>query len=205
MTYFMRMFYTQHAKFFFDKFIAFIGIILLTPVFLLISIINYFIYKNIFFVQQRTGQGMRAFMFIKFQTMKPVNESVKTSQSDIDRITGFGKLLRSTSLDELPQLFLVLKGEMSLIGPRPLPIIYDSYYSEEQKRRFKAKPGITGLAQVNGRNRITWEERFKLDNFYIENISFNMDMRILVKTFLQILKFNEVNASDDLTMKPFKN
>jgi undecaprenyl phosphate N,N'-diacetylbacillosamine 1-phosphate transferase len=201
----MRMFYTQYAKFFFDKSIAFISIILLAPVFLLISIINYSIYKNIFFIQQRTGKGMKAFMLIKFQTMKSLNESLHTSQLDIDRITGFGKILRSTSLDELPQLFLVLKGEMSLIGPRPLPSIYDSYYSEEQRQRFKARPGMTGWAQVNGRNRTTWEERFKLDNFYIENISFIMDMRILVKTFLQLLKFNEVNTSDDLTMKPFKN
>lgn len=125
--------------------------------------------------------------------------------SDMDRMTRFGRILRNTSLDELPQLFLVITGTMSLIGPRPLLIDYNALYTPEQRNRFDAKPGITGWAQVNGRNQTTWEQRFQFDIFYVKNVSFKMDMLILVKTFFQLIKFSEVNASENETMKPFNN
>lgn len=202
MTYFMRMFYTQYGKLFLDKFIAAIGLIVLSPILLLISFINFCIYGKVFFIQERTGLKMQSFKFIKFQTMKDV---ATIWVSDVDRITPFGKFLRNTSLDELPQLFLVITGTMSLIGPRPLLVDYNAYYTPEQRSRFNVKPGITGWAQVNGRNKTTWEERFALDIFYIKNISFKMDMCILVKTFFQLIRFSEVNASENQTMKPFNN
>lgn len=202
MTYFIRMFYTQYIKPFLEKLIAVVGLIVLTPIFLLISILNYCLYKNVFFIQERSGLNMKSFRFVKFQTMK---DMPTIWVSDIDRITWFGKFLRNTSLDELPQLLLVITGSMSLIGPRPLLVDYNTSYTAAQRKRFEVKPGITGWAQVNGRNKITWEERFMFDIFYVKNASFKMDMLILVKTFFQLTKISEVNASEDQTMKPFNN
>jgi len=194
------MFYTQYSKPFLDTFIAIIGIVVLSPVLLLISIINYYTYKKVFFVQERSGLNMKPFKFVKFQTMK---DQTFIGVSDINRTTRFGKMLRTTSMDELPQLFLVITRTMSLIGPRPLLLDYNSHYTVEQRSRFTVKPGITGWAQVNGRNKTTWEERFQFDIFYVKNISFRMDMLILVKTFFQLTKFSEVNASENQTMKHF--
>nr|WP_157446912.1 sugar transferase [Cytophaga aurantiaca] len=196
------MFYTQYGKFFLDKFIAVTAIIVFSPIFLLISVINFCTYQNVFFVQERSGLKMKSFRFIKFQTMK---DMPTIWVSDMDRMTRFGRILRNTSLDELPQLFLVITGTMSLIGPRPLLIDYNALYTPEQRNRFDAKPGITGWAQVNGRNQTTWEQRFQFDIFYVKNVSFKMDMLILVKTFFQLIKFSEVNASENETMKPFNN
>lgn len=198
----MRMFYTQYGKPFLERLIAALGLLVLSPILLLISIINYCIYRNVFFVQERSGLNMQSFKFVKFQTMRnPATIWV----SDINRTTRFGRFLRNTSLDELPQLFLVIAGRMSLIGPRPLLVDYNASYTPEQRTRFDVKPGITGWAQVNGRNKTSWEERFQFDIFYVKNVSFRMDMLILVKTFFQLIKFSEVNASEDQTMKPFNN
>jgi undecaprenyl phosphate N,N'-diacetylbacillosamine 1-phosphate transferase len=158
-------------------------------------------YKNVFFIQERSGKNLQSFKLLKFQTMRA---SDATAISDSERTTSFGKLLRNTSLDELPQLILVLVGKMSLIGPRPLLVEYNQRYSEQQLKRFTVKPGISGWAQVNGRNKTTWEKRFELDVFYVENISFKLDMRILVKTFFQLIKYSEINESENQTMKPFK-
>jgi undecaprenyl phosphate N,N'-diacetylbacillosamine 1-phosphate transferase len=198
----MRMFYTQYGKPFLDKLIASISLLVLSPILLLISIINFCLYGKVLFAQERSGLNMQSFKFVKFQTMKDI-ETIWIS--DINRTTRFGRFLRNTSLDELPQLFLVITGTMSLIGPRPLLVDYNIWYTREQRSRFSMKPGITGWAQVHGRNKITWEERFQLDIFYIKNVSFKMDMRILVKTFFQLTKFSEVNASEEQTMKPFNN
>ncbi|WP_299248768.1 sugar transferase [uncultured Cytophaga sp.] len=195
------MFYTNFTKLFLDRFVAAGGIIFLSPILLLISIINFAYYGNVFFIQERSGKGLQSFKLLKFQTMK---EDSSAFISDIERTTSYGKLLRITSLDELPQLFLVLIGRMSLIGPRPLLVEYNQYYSEPQLKRFTVKPGITGWAQVNGRNKITWERRFELDIYYVENVSIRLDMRILVKTFFQLLKYSEINESENQTMKPFK-
>jgi lipopolysaccharide/colanic/teichoic acid biosynthesis glycosyltransferase len=123
---------------------------------------------------------------------------------DKDRLTLIGRLIRSLSLDELPQLFNVLKGDMSLIGPRPLLIEYLSLYNKEQARRHEVRPGITGWSQVNGRNTLIWHERFKLDVWYIDNISFRLDMKILWLTFLKVIKREGINASNAATMKPFR-
>lgn len=196
------MFYTQYGKPFLDRLIAAIVLVVFFPILLLISIINYGIYRNVFFIQERSGLKMQSFRFFKFQTMIQADT---IWVSDINRTTRFGQFLRSTSLDELPQLFLVISGTMSLIGPRPLLVDYNASYTREQRTRFDVKPGITGWAQVNGRNKSTWEERFQFDIFYVKNVSFKMDMLILVKTFFQLIKFSEVNASEDETMKPFNN
>ena len=197
------MFYKTHIKPFFDKGFTIIGLVAISPILLLICMINLTLYRKIFFVQERSGYKMQSFKMIKFQTMHDEQEGIP--KTDMQRMTGFGKILRITSLDELPQLFNILKGEMSIIGPRPLLLSYAAHYSEEQKQRFEVVPGITGWAQVNGRNKINWKQRFVLDNFYVQNISFGLDILILVKTFFQILKIHEVNASKDFTMKPFKN
>lgn len=197
------MFYKTHIKQFFDKICTIIGLLALTPVLLLICIINLVLYKKIFFVQQRSGYHMQSFKLIKFQTM--VDSADHRFENDMNRITTFGRFLRMTSLDELPQLINVLKGEMSLIGPRPLLFHYNDIYSEEQKKRFEVMPGLTGWAQVQGRNKSDWEKRFRMDNFYVQNLSFRLDILILVKTFFQLFKIHEVNASSEFTMKPFKN
>jgi undecaprenyl phosphate N,N'-diacetylbacillosamine 1-phosphate transferase len=195
------MFYRNYTKPFLDCFIAAISLVVLSPILLLISIINFVYYRNVFFIQERSGKDLQSFKLLKFQTMKT---SVTTSISDTERITSFGKLLRNTSLDELPQLVLVLIGKMSLIGPRPLLVEYNQLYSEQHLKRFTVKPGISGWAQVNGRNKTTWKKRFELDIIYAENVSFTLDMRILVKTFFQLIKYSEINESENQTMKPFK-
>ena len=196
------MFYTQYSKPFLDKIIAIISLFVLSPIFLLISIINYIIYKKVFFVQERSGLNMQSFKFVKFQTM---TDEATIWVSDLNRTTRFGKILRNTSLDELPQLFHVITGTMSLIGPRPLLVDYNIHYTLKQRNRFALKPGITGWAQINGRNKTTWEKRFQFDIFYVENISFKMDMLILAKTFFQLTNVSEVNASEEQTMKPFNH
>lgn len=197
------MFYTSFTKPFIDKLIAITGIICLAPVFLLISILNYALYKKVLFIQERAGQHLKPFQLIKFQTMKAADTSPDAASGDIHRITGLGKLLRITSMDELPQLFLVLTGEMSLVGPRPLPVLYNTRYTAIQRQRFIAKPGITGLAQVSGRNALSWEERFQFDVSYSKDISFRLDLFILLKTVSQLMRYKEVYASDSITMKPF--
>lgn len=193
------MFYIQFTKPIIEKSIAFLLLVFFLPLMILIALVNLLLYRNVFFIQVRAGFQMQSFRFVKFQTMRAA-----TNLSDIHRMTNFGRFIRTTSLDELPQLFQVLTGEMSLIGPRPLLITYNTHYSDEQRKRFDVKPGITGWAQVHGRNKISWENRFQYDNYYVKNVSFKLDMRILVETIFQVLKFSEVNASDEETMKPFK-
>ena len=198
------MFYPKFVKPFFDILISVIVLITLSSLLLLISVINFILYKKVFFVQDRTGKDMKVFRFIKFKSMGDQKDSSGNLLPDKERMNFFGKFLRTTSLDELPQLLLVLKGDMSLIGPRPLLVEYDKFYSEEQKLRFCVKPGISGWAQVHGRNKQTWEERFGLDVFYVNNISFGLDMKICILSVIQLIKIGEVNASIDETMPPFK-
>jgi lipopolysaccharide/colanic/teichoic acid biosynthesis glycosyltransferase len=193
------MFYLQYTKPIIEKSIALLLLLFCLPIMILIAVVNLFLYRNVFFIQERAGFQMQSFQFVKFQTMRTAIDL-----TDIHRMTRFGKFLRASSLDELPQLFQVLSGEMSLIGPRPLLITYNTHYSDEQRKRFDVKPGITGWAQVHGRNKISWENRFQYDNYYVKNVSFKLDMRILVETIFQVLKFSEVNASDEEIMKPFK-
>ena len=157
----------------------------------------------VIFRQKRPGLNEKIFTMYKFRTMTDKKDENGNLLPDKDRLTKFGKFLRSTSLDEIPELLNVLKGEMSLVGPRPLLAEYLSKYTREEKRRHEVRPGITGFAQVNGRNNTTWEERFKNDIYYVENISFLLDIKIIIKTFLKVIKKSDINQSEDVPMKNF--
>ena len=157
----------------------------------------------VIFRQKRPGLNEKIFTMYKFRTMTDEKDKEGNLLSDKDRLTKFGKFLRSTSLDEIPELWNVIKGEMSLVGPRPLLVEYLSKYTKEEKRRHEVRPGITGFAQVNGRNNTTWEDRFKNDIYYVENISFLLDIKIIIKTFLKVIKKSDINQSEDVPMKNF--
>lgn len=154
--------------------------------------------RPVFFSQERAGKGGRAFNIVKFRSMRT------GSGSDADRLTAWGQFLRSTSLDELPELWNVLRGEMSLVGPRPLPTSYLPRYSTEQSRRHDVRPGITGWAQVNGRNGLTWERQFELDLWYVENRSLLLDLKILCLTMLTVLRRENISAEGEATRGEFK-
>ena len=158
----------------------------------------------VLFRQERPGLHARPFVIFKFRTMKAAFDTKGQPLPDAERMTRFGALLRSTSLDELPELFNVLKGDMSLVGPRPLLMEYLPLYSKEQARRHEVRPGITGWAQVNGRNAINWEQRFQLDVWYVDNHSIPLDLRILWLTMAKVLKRENVNESGQATMSKFK-
>jgi lipopolysaccharide/colanic/teichoic acid biosynthesis glycosyltransferase len=182
----------------FDVTIVFAAFILWFPLFVLIWIaLALFAGRPCFFTQMRAGKNGNAFKIIKFRTMRP------GAGSDIERMFAFGKFLRKTSLDELPQLFLVLSGKMSLVGPRPLPIEYLPRYNDFQRRRHEVLPGITGWAQVNGRNCLSWDEKFKLDVWYVENRSFLLDVKILLLTVFKAISGSGVNSSSSETMSEF--
>ena len=157
----------------------------------------------VIFRQKRPGLNEKIFTMYKFKTMTDKKDENGNLLPDKDRLTKFGKFLRSTSLDEIPELLNVLKGEMSLVGPRPLLVEYLSKYTKEEKRRHEVRPGITGFAQVNGRNNTTWEDRFKNDIYYVENISFLLDIKIIIKTFLKVIKKSDINQNEDVPMKNF--
>ena len=139
----------------------------------------------------------------KFRTMTDEKDKNGNLLPDKDRLTKFGRFLRSTSLDEIPELWNVLKGEMSLVGPRPLLVSYLSKYNKYEKRRHEVRPGITGWAQINGRNNTTWADRFKNDIYYVENVSFLLDIKIVTQTFLKVIRRKDINQSEDITMKNF--
>ena len=188
----------------FDYLIAFLLMNLFFPVILLISAINFLLYfKNPFFVQERIGKNGKSFFIIKFRTMKNANSKDWDPKEDISRLTFFGGILRKYSLDEVPQLINVLLGNMSLVGPRPLPMEYLPLFNDVQNSRHWVKPGITGWAQINGRNSISWEERFEMDVWYVKNYSFKLDMIILFKTFMHLFRKKGINKSSDLTMDKF--
>jgi undecaprenyl phosphate N,N'-diacetylbacillosamine 1-phosphate transferase len=160
--------------------------------------------KPLFFRQKRPGFKEKIFSIYKFRTMTNEVDENGNLLSDEKRLKGFGKFVRSTSLDELPQLFNVLLGDMSFVGPRPLLVEYLDLYTIKQKKRHNVKPGITGWAQVNGRNAISWEEKFELDVWYVENQSFWLDMKILWLTFLKVVKRSDINSDTSITMEKFK-
>ena len=157
----------------------------------------------VLFKQDRPGLNEKIFKMYKFRTMTDKKDSLGNLLPDSERLTSFGKFLRSTSLDEIPELWNVLKGEMSLVGPRPLLVEYLRKYSKNEKRRHEVKPGISGWAQVNGRNNTTWEERFENDIYYVENLSFLLDIKIIIKTILKVIKRSDINQSETETMKNF--
>lgn len=157
----------------------------------------------VFFVQERPGLHGKLFCIYKFRTMTNEKDAAGNLLPDAERLTPFGRFLRSTSLDELPELINVLKGEMSLVGPRPLLVEYLDCYTPEQARRHEVLPGITGWAQVNGRNAISWEEKFKLDTWYVDNRSLWLDIKILFMTIWKIIKRNDINQQGQATMSKF--
>jgi len=176
----------------------------LSPLVLLIGIILFFDLKAWpVFVQKRPGYQQKIFAVYKFKTMRDTTDEKGALLSDFERLTPLGKIIRKLSLDELPQLINVLKGEMSFVGPRPLLPEYLPLYSKEQNKRHEVKPGITGWAQVNGRNTLSWQDKFKHDVYYVENQSFFLDLRILIKTVGKVLLPKDINASEQLTMEPF--
>ena len=170
-----------------------LAIILLSPLLLLLTAAGAVEMKgNPFFTQERPGKDEKIFKLIKFRTMTNAKDKDGNLLSDADRLTGYGKFLRNTSLDELPELFNILKGDMSVIGPRPLLVQYLPYYTEQEKHRHDVRPGLTGWAQVNGRNSLDWEHRFECDVEYVENLSFFSDIRILLKTIQKVIQRSDV-------------
>lgn len=187
-----------------DFAISIILVLILFPVIITILLIVYIKLGNpVLFSQLRPGKDEKLFRLYKFRTMNELRDSNGELLPDIDRITGFGKFLRRTSLDELPQFFNVLKGNLSLVGPRPLLVEYLTLYNEEQRKRHQVKPGITGWAQVNGRNTLTWEDKFRMDVFYVENLSFFLDLKILYITFSKVIRGSDIYNSDGATMEKF--
>ncbi len=182
-----------------------LGLIILSPIFLLVVISLIVANKGkVFFVQPRPGKDGKIFRVIKFKTMTDERDASGNLLPDEQRLTGVGRFVRSTSLDEIPQLLNVIKGDMSLVGPRPLLVDYLPLYSAEQARRHEVKPGITGWAQVNGRNAISWEEKFILDTWYVKNQTFLLDMKILVLTVIKVFRKEGINSSTSATMEIFK-
>jgi len=185
--------YLRYSKPFFDFIVSFFLLIILSPLLVIIVTMLFVIdERKIWFKQQRPGLHGKPFTLLKFRTMREERRfDEEGSLTDDERLTYVGKWLRKFSLDELPQLWNIIKGDMSLIGPRPLLMEYLPLYNESQKKRHELKPGITGWAQVNGRNSISWHQKFELDLYYLENISFQLDLLILVKTFLLLLSFKK--------------
>lgn len=195
--------YKNFFKRFFDVLISAAGLLLLSPVFLLVTLLLYFANQGKpFFFQQRPGKNEKIFKLVKFKTMNDKKDVHGNLLPDVQRMTKTGTFLRKYSIDELPQLLNVLNGSMSLIGPRPLLIAYLKYYNEQQKKRHLVKPGITGWAQVNGRNAISWEQKFDYDVYYVENISFKLDIKIFFLTIKKVFAKEGVNSSTTETM-PF--
>ena len=185
--------YKKIIKRFLDILISLFGLIILSPVFLIVAIlVRIKLGSPVFFKQERPGKDEKIFKLYKFRSMSDKKDENGKLLPDKERLTRFGKILRSTSLDELPELFIILKGDMSLIGPRPLAVSYLPYYNEKEKHRHDVRPGLTGLAQINGRNALNWEERFKYDIEYVNNITFMNDIKIFFKTFIKVLKKEDV-------------
>ena len=189
---------------FFDFTFALLGLIFAFPVLLVIYVLGLFDTGSPLFRQERVGRHQKPFVLVKFRTMKIDTTSVASHLASSASITRMGAFLRKTKLDELPQLWNVLKGEMSLVGPRPLLPEYLSLYNEEQRKRHYVKPGITGWAQVNGRNALSWEEKFKYDVEYVEKISPSLDAKIVLVTMEKVVKRHGVNANNYMTMEAFK-
>ncbi|MDQ7143782.1 sugar transferase [Mammaliicoccus lentus] len=188
-----------------DITVSFAALIVSSPVILGTAIvINKKIGKPIFFKQTRPGKDEKPFEILKFRTMTDERDLNGELLPDKDRMTKTGDFIRKTSIDELPQLINVLKGDLSLVGPRPLLMDYLPLYTEEQRKRHLVKPGITGWAQVNGRNTISWEEKFKLDVWYVETQSFKLDMFILYKTIMNVIKRKDITATNHVTIEKFR-
>lgn len=187
-----------------DFIIALTLLIVLFPLLIILYVLTLILLgKPALFVQQRAGKFGKTFSMVKFRTMLNAKDKHGNNLPDDERVTKFGKFLRSTSLDELPELWNVLTGDMSLVGPRPLLLDYLPLYSKQQNRRHEVQPGITGWAQINGRNQITWEERFELDVWYVDNQTFILDLSILLKTLRKVIFREAINTTNDSSMPAF--
>lgn len=185
--------YAKYFKRVLDFLLSLIALIVLSPVLIIVAIlVRVKLGSPVIFKQQRPGKNEKIFTLYKFRTMTDKKDKNGNLLPDSERLTKFGKTLRSTSLDELPELFNILKGDMSIVGPRPLAIQYLPYYTDEEKRRHDVRPGLTGLAQVNGRNCLNWEERFKFDINYVENITFIQDLEIILRTIIKVFKHEDI-------------
>ena len=197
-------------KYFFKRIIDFtlslLGLVVLSPLFLLLWLFLAIANKGAgaFFTQERPGRNEKIFRVVKFKTMTDERDADGNLLPDAARLTSVGRFVRSTSLDEIPQLLNVMKGDMSLVGPRPLLVQYLPLYNETQRRRHEVRPGITGWAQVNGRNTISWKAKFEYDVWYVENISFVVDLKILWHTVVNVLKRKGISSENHVTMDYFE-
>ncbi|MBQ1748474.1 MAG: sugar transferase [Bacteroidales bacterium] len=198
--------YRKFFKRFLDISVSLTALLLLGWLIVLFMLLLHFANKGagVFFLQPRPGKDAKIFKVIKFKTMTDERDGNGNLLPDADRLTKIGRFVRSTSVDELPQLINVLKGDMSLIGPRPLLVQYLPLYSKEQARRHEVRPGITGWAQCHGRNAISWQEKFKLDVWYVDHLSFWVDIKIILVTLKNVLLRKDINSVTSATMEPFK-
>ncbi|MGS2764940.1 sugar transferase [Sinomicrobium sp. M5D2P9] len=196
--------YKNFFKRLFDFLAALMGLLMLSPIFIIVTIGLFFANRGKpFFFQARPGKEDKVFKIIKFKTMNDKRDENKEFLPDAERLTGIGSFVRKTSLDEIPQLINVLKGDMSLVGPRPLLTEYLPLYNKEQKKRHKVRPGITGWAQVNGRNAISWQEKFALDVWYVDHLNFGLDCKILFKTVKKVFVSEGISAEGQATAERF--
>lgn len=201
----MKRMYELYVKRLIDIISSLILLIILFPLLLIVYIILIFLNKGdgVLFYQQRVGYKCRIFNIIKYRTMNSMKDEKGELLPDEKRITNIGKFIRVLSVDELPQLINVLKGDMSIIGPRPLLVQYLPLYTKEQNRRHDVRPGITGWAQVNGRNKLNWSDKFKLDVWYVDNISFMVDVKIITRTFIKVFTHKDISYNGEETMHFF--
>lgn len=196
--------YRNFLKRFIDLAVSLIAFCLLLPVFIVVTVLLFIANQGKpFFVQPRPGKNGRIFKLVKFKTMNDKKDAAGNLLSDAERLTAVGSFIRKTSLDEIPQLINVIKGEMSLIGPRPLLVEYLPLYNDKQKRRHEVRPGITGWAQVNGRNTIGWKEKFELDVWYVDNVDLSLDCKIVLFTLMKVIRSEGVSQQGHVTMTKF--
>lgn len=197
--------YKKYIKRMLDIILSLGGIIVLSPVMLVTAfLVGIKLGSPVIFKQKRPGKNEKIFEMYKFRSMTDERDIVGNLRSDEERLTGFGKKLRATSLDELPELFNILKGDMSVVGPRPLLVQYLPLYNSRQRHRHDVRPGLTGLAQVSGRNGLSWEEKFQLDVKYTRRVTFRQDMRIIVETVKTVLKREGISGTQSATMQAFR-
>lgn len=197
--------YEKYVKRLLDICCALVGLVALSPVLLIMALlVRIRLGSPVIFCQERPGKDERIFKLYKFRSMSDARDAEGNLLPDEQRLTSFGKTLRSLSIDELPELWCILKGDLSLVGPRPLKVEYLPLYNERQHRRHEVRSGLTGYAQVHGRNAISWEERFELDVYYVEHISFLLDMKIVFQTFFAVLKREGISSETSVTMEPFR-
>lgn len=199
------MMYAKYIKRMIDFVLSLVAIVLLSPVFLIVAIlVRIKLGSPVIFKQERPGLNEKIFTLYKFRTMSDARDKDGNLLPDDVRLTKFGKMLRSTSLDELPELFNIIKGDMAIVGPRPLLVKYLPLYNDFQKQRHQVRPGFTGYAQVNGRNAISWEEKFTLDVYYTKHISFLMDIKVILKTIKVVLFKEGITSETSVTMEEFR-